>query len=81
MQGPPSLHQLYLLHVVPFSLIPPVMIYIAGNRHSTLFLDLLPGNKLVIVAVAFFIVQLVAVPVMAMIIRQLAEIIEIHPPL
>lgn len=79
MQGPPSLHQLYLLHVVPFSLIPPVMIYIAGNRHSTLFLDLLPGNKLVIVAVAFFIVQLVAVPVMAMIIRQLAEIIEIHP--
>jgi hypothetical protein len=80
MQSPPSVHQLYLLHVVPFSLIPPVMIYIAGNRHNTLLFDLLPGNKLTIIAVAIFIVQLVAVPVMAMIIRQLAEIIEIHPP-
>jgi len=79
MQSPPSIHQLYLLHVLPFSLIPPVMIYIAGNRHTTFFLDLLPGNKLVIVAIAFFIVQLVVVPVMAMIIRQLGEIIDIHP--
>ena len=78
MQSPPSVHQLYLLHVLPFSLILPVMIYIAGTRHSVLFLDLLPGNKLAIVAVAIFIVQLVAVPVMAVIIRQLTEIIEVH---
>lgn len=79
MKSEPSLHQLYLLHVIPFSLIPPCMIYIAGNRHSELFFNLLPGNKLIIVAVAFFLVQLVAVPAMAIVIRQLAEVAEIHP--
>lgn len=75
----PSIHRLYLLHVIPFSLIPPCMIYIAGIRHSELFFDLLPGNKLLIVAVAFFLVQLVAVPAMATVVRQLAEVAEIHP--
>lgn len=79
IKSKPSMHRLYLLHVIPFSLIPPIMIYIAGNNHSELFFDLLPGNKLVIVAVAFFLVQLVAVPAMATVVRQLAEVAEIHP--
>lgn len=79
MASRPSMHRLYMLHVMPFSLIPPLMIYIAGNKHSELFFDLLPGNKLIIVAIAFFIVQLAIVPVMASILRQLAEIAEAHP--
>lgn len=79
IKSEPSMHRLYLLHVIPFSLIPPCMIYIAGSRHSELFFDLLPGNKLIIVAVAFFLVQLVAVPAMATVVRQLAEVAEIHP--
>ena len=79
MAKQPSMHRLYMLHVIPFSLIPPLMIYIAGNKHSELFFDLLPGNKLIIVAIAFFIVQLAIVPVMASILRQLAEIAEVHP--
>lgn len=80
MQSQPSIHRLYLLHVIPLALIPPAMIYIAGNSHSQLFFDLLPGNKLIIVAVTFFLVQLVIVPAMASIVRQLAEIAEVHPP-
>ncbi|ROH85519.1 DUF1282 domain-containing protein [Pseudomethylobacillus aquaticus] len=80
LDSKPSVHRLYLLHVIPFSLIPPLMIYLAGNNHSELLFKLLPGNKLLLVALAIFIVQLVAVPVMASIIRQLAEIAEIHPP-
>lgn len=79
MQSRPSIHRLYLLHVIPFALIPPLMIYIAGRTHGILFFDLLPGSKLVIVSVAFFLVQLVVVPAMASIIRQLAEVAEIHP--
>jgi hypothetical protein len=79
MEDRPSIHRLYLLHVIPFALIPSLMIYIAGQKHSQRFLDLLPGNKLIIVAVAFFLVQLVIVPAMASIVRQLAEVAEIHP--
>lgn len=79
MKNQPSMHRLYLLHVIPFSLIPPLMIYLAGNMHSEMFFELLPGNKLIIVAVAFFLVELVAVPAMAIVIRQLAEVAEIHP--
>lgn len=80
MQTQPTIHQLYLMHVIPFALIPPLMIYIAGSNRSLLFFDLLPGNKLIVVAVAFFLVQLVIVPAMASIVRQLAEIAEVHPP-
>lgn len=79
IKSQPSIHRLYLSHVIPFALIPPLMIYIAGRTHSELFFDLLPGNKLIIVAVAFFLVQLVVVPAMASIVRQLAEVAEIHP--
>ncbi len=79
MHSQPSIHRLYLLHVIPFALIPPLMIYIAGRTQSILFFDLLQGNKLIIVAVAFFLIQLVVVPTMASIVRQLAEIAEIHP--
>lgn len=79
MQSQPSIHRLYLLHVVPFALIPPLMLYIAGRTQSELFFELLPGNKLIIVSVAFFLIQLVVVPTMASIVRQLAEVAEIHP--
>ena len=79
MKDKPSIHRLYLLHVIPFALIPSLMIYIAGDNHSQRFFELLPGNKLIIVAVALFLVQLVIVPAMASIVRQLAEVAEIHP--
>ncbi|ADQ84453.1 MULTISPECIES: Yip1 family protein [Methylovorus] len=79
LQGQPSIHRLYLLHVIPFSLIPAAMLYIAGSAHSFAFLELMPGNKLLLVSIAFFIVQLVVVPIMASIVRQLAEVADIHP--
>lgn len=80
MQSQPSMHRLYLLHVIPFALIPPIMIYFAGNNHGEMFLGLLSDSKLLIVAIAFFFVQLVVVPAMASIVRQLAEVAEAHPP-
>ncbi|HEY8354639.1 MAG TPA: Yip1 family protein [Methylophilaceae bacterium] len=77
--GQPSMHRLFLLHVVPFALIPSVMIYIAGTRQTLMFFDLLPGNKLLLVAIILFLVQLVVVPAMASIVRQLAEVADSHP--
>lgn len=79
MASQPSMHRLFLLHVLPFSMIPPVMIYFVGKSHTILFFDLLPGSRLILVSLILFFVQLVVVPVMASIIRQLAEIAEAHP--
>ena len=80
MQNKPTMPRLFLLHVIPFALIPPAMIYVAGNNHGEMFLGLLSDSKLVMVAIAFFFVQLVVVPAMASIVRQLAEIADAHPP-
>lgn len=79
MASQPSMHRLFLLHVIPFALIPSVMIYIAGTNQTIMFFDLLPGNKLVLVSLILFLVQLVVVPVMATILRQLAEVADSHP--
>lgn len=75
----PSMHRLFLLHVIPFALIPSVMIYIAGTRDSLMFFDLLPESKLLLVSFILLLVQLTMVPVMAIIVRQLAEIADSHP--
>jgi hypothetical protein len=75
----PTIYRLYLLHVIPFSIIPAFMIYLTGGKHGLLFLNLLPDDKLRVVAIIFFVIQLVVVPIMAIIVRQLAEVAEIHP--
>lgn len=75
----PSIHRLFLLHVIPFSLIPPIFIYLAGHNKQLLFFDLLPTNKLLLVCIAFFIIQLIVVPIMAIVIMKIAEIAEVTP--
>lgn len=74
-----SMHRLYLLHVVPMSLIPPLFIYCAAGKYAGDLLPVLSDSKLLLVALILFVVELAAVPVMALIIRQLAEVAEIHP--
>ncbi|MEQ1600809.1 MAG: Yip1 family protein [Methylophilaceae bacterium] len=69
----PSIHGLYLLHVIPFALLASVMLYFSASSHGGV-LGIFPGKKLALVAIAFFLVQLIAVPAMAVIIRQLGEI-------
>jgi hypothetical protein len=75
----PSIHRLYLAHVVPFSLIPPLMVYFAGSNYSGQMLPALSDAKLLLVAAILFVVELVVVPVMGVIVRQLAEVAEIRP--
>ena len=72
----PTMQHLYMLHVIPFALIPPVMIYLSGNTHGGLLLEVLSQHQLIIVAIAFFMVELIAVPAMAVIIKQLGEVAE-----
>jgi len=79
MQSKLSMHRLYLLHVVPMSLIPPLFIYFAAGKYAGELLPVLSNSKLLLVAAILFVVELAAVPVMALIIRHLAEVAEIHP--
>lgn len=79
MQAKYSMHRLYLLHVVPLSLIPPLFIYFAAGNYAGDLLPILSKAQLLLVAVIVFIVELVAVPLMALILRQLAEVADTHP--
>lgn len=79
VQSRPSIPRLYMLHVIPFALIPPVMGYLAGMKYGGQFFPALSETKLLLIAVIFFIIELVVVPAMAVIVRQLGEVAEIHP--
>lgn len=79
MQSKLSMHRLYLLHVIPMSLIPPLFVYFAGGKYAGELLPILSSSKLMLVAIILFVGELAAVPVMGLIIRQLAEVAEIHP--
>lgn len=79
MQSKLSMHRLYFLHVVPFSLIPPLFIYYAAGDLAGDLLPALSSSKLLLVAIILFVVELTIVPVMGLVLRQLAEVAEIHP--
>lgn len=74
-----SMHRLFLLHVVPLSLIPPLFVYYGNFNFAAGLLPVLSSSKLLMVAVILFLVELVAVPLMALVVRQLAEVADVHP--
>lgn len=74
-----SMHRLFLLHVVPLSLIPPLFVYYGNFNFAAGLLPVLSSSKLLMVAVILFLVELVAVPIMALVVRQLAEVADVHP--
>ena len=76
----PSIPRLFLLHVVPLSCIPTLMILYAGkSQDAFLLVDILSTTKMMYVGTVFFLVQLIAVPIMALIIRHLGEVADINP--
>lgn len=79
MQAKYSMHRLFLLHVVPLSLIPPLFIFFCAGNYAGDLLPALSKGQLLLVAVILFIVELAAVPLMALMLRQLAEIADTHP--
>ena len=76
----PSIPRLFLLHVVPLACIPPLMIFFAAkSTDAFLLVDMLSPTKLALVGLIFFMIQLMAVPMMALVIKQLGEIANIQP--
>lgn len=74
--NPPSMHRLYLLHVLPLALIPAVVLYAVALRQTPAAME---HHQILLMALAVFLLQLVLIPAMASIIRQLAEVAEIFP--
>lgn len=75
----PSAAKMYLLYVVPMSLIPPAMIYYSGMKYGGLLVLDMTGDQLLIIASIFLLAELIMVPFMGWIIQRLGEVIDMHP--
>jgi len=67
------------MYVVPLSLVPSVVFYLVVRSYPKLFLDILPGDRAMIVSLELFAGQIVAILMMALISRNLAEMVNIKP--
>lgn len=74
-----SVMKLYLLYVVPLSLIPPLMVYFAGTMYVDQIFPVLSANKLQMIVAVFFLVELAIVPIMGWVIQALGEVAGIKP--
>lgn len=75
---PGTMHMLFA-YVVPLSLITPIMLSIVIRQHEKLFIDILPGDRLYIIGLILFAAQVVLVPVMASLVKNLASMVDIKP--
>jgi hypothetical protein len=80
LDSEPSIPRLFLMHVVPLACIPTLMlVYASKSDADFLLIDILSTQKSMYVGTVFFLVQLISVPIMASIIRQLGEVADINP--
>ena len=80
LKSKPSMPRLFIFHVVPLASIPPLMIFLTAiSADSTLLIGTLSPRKLILVGLILFIIQLMAVPMMALLIKQLGEVVNIQP--
>jgi len=79
----PSVPKLLLFYVVPMSLLPPLMyVYAQFNHAGAIFPRLEPAlglHETVLVGIAFFLIELLAVSLMAMFIQQMGDQVGVHP--
>lgn len=75
----PAAGRLFWFYVVPLALITPLMLSLVLRQHPKVFQDLLPGDRLNMVATVLFLMQVIAVPLMAWITKNLALMVGIRP--
>jgi len=76
----PGILQLLLFYILPLSLIPCVMMYFRlYHNYPKLFMDNLPGNRLLIISVELLFLQIGVILVMAWITQNLAEMVNVKP--
>ena len=70
----PPVHLLFIFYVVPLALIPSFIIGHADRTHMWELLSLINPHSLPLVGSALFVVQLIVVAMMAVVMRQLADL-------
>lgn len=70
----PSVWKTFLLLVLPFSLLPPVMLVYAGNHHAAQYLMDATPARWEITALVFFLAELMTVPLMAWVLKSIASV-------
>jgi hypothetical protein len=76
----PSSMQLILFYVLPLSLIPCAMMYFRlYHNYPRLFMDALPGNRLLVVSAELLLLQMSVILAMAWITQNLAEMVNKKP--
>ncbi|HZW13061.1 MAG TPA: YIP1 family protein [Noviherbaspirillum sp.] len=69
-----SVSKTFLLLVLPFSLLPPLMLLYAGSHHGSAYLIDAPFARWIGVALAFLAAELLTVPLMGWAIRSIAQL-------
>lgn len=69
----PSLTRMFFVVVLPFSLLPPLMLYYAGTRHGDVFMPGFAARDWTGIAFIFLIAELAAVGAMGAAIRWIAR--------
>lgn len=69
----PSARKLFLMLVLPVSLVPPLMLEYAGHHIGPLLLPAVPAPAWTTAALAFLLAELATVPLMAWAIKSVAE--------
>lgn len=77
VQRPPVMDT-FLYVLLPFSIVPPVMLLIAGHFHPAAFLIVAPEQTWHEVALAFFAAELLTVPLMAWVMQDLSAMLKIE---
>ncbi|HSH72309.1 MAG TPA: Yip1 family protein [Methylophilaceae bacterium] len=75
----PEVSQTLFWYVIPLALITPIMLSLVIRQYPDVFQDRLPGDRLYIVSLAVFFMQVVSVPLMAWTVKNLAEMVDIKP--
>jgi hypothetical protein len=79
MRVHPSVPRVFLLYVMPLALIPPLMILYAVRAYGEHLLGGIGIGQAWKIATFFYACELVAVPVMAVVIRRLGEVVGARP--
>ncbi|HYD80109.1 MAG TPA: Yip1 family protein [Paucimonas sp.] len=69
----PAVLKTFLCLVLPMSLLPPAMLLYAGADHPLTYLMNAPYSRWKMVAAAFFVTELLTVPLMGWVIKSMAE--------
>lgn len=75
----PTVARTMLFYVMPMSLIPALMIVYAGMTQHALLVPQVSTGEAVMVAAVFYVAELAMVALMASIIQQMGELIDIRP--